>query len=478
METTLKVFAFCTLLLVSTVPLSGQGTTKQRLIVLTDIGSDPDDVQSMVRLMLYSNQIDIEGLIASTSVHQPDAVSPEMIRNIISKYKKVQSNLLKHEPGFPSAKKLQVVVKQGLPVYGMDAVGEGKDSEGSDWIIKMLEKKDDRPLWVVAWGGPCTLAQALWKIRQTKSETEVKRLTDKLRVYTISDQDNTGSWIRKSFKNIFYIVSPGDYTEATWFAMNYICPCSGANKDLLNNEWLNKNIQQGHGELGAVYPDVAFGVEGDTPSFLMLIPNGLNNPEHPNWGSWGGRYELYKPVYKPKKWLVPVEEETRPIWTNAEDDYTPRVQAKFGRAIVKDTGYYKSNYVTLWRWFEDFQNDFAARMSWCNMSYKEANHPPVVMLTTPGQLTVKSGETFDLDASPSFDPDKDGLSFFWFQYKEAGTCKSTIKLSPENLSKTRKIKAPAVDTLQTVHFIVKVTDKGTPRLSRYKRVIVTIVPNK
>jgi hypothetical protein len=194
---------------------AGQTIAKHRLIVITDIGNEPDDFQSMVRLMLYTNQIDIEGLIASTSVHQKSHVSPGLIQKVILSYGKVQPNLLKHEPGFPTAQKLSGMVKQGLPVYGMKGVGKEKDSEGSDWIIKRLEKADSRPLWISVWGGASTLAQALWKIRETKSEAEIKRLIGKLRVYTISDQDDSGPWIRKNFADLFYIVSPGKYEDAT-----------------------------------------------------------------------------------------------------------------------------------------------------------------------------------------------------------------------------------------------------------------------
>ena len=47
-------------------------------------------------------------------------------------------------------------------------------------------------------------------------------------------------------------------------------------------------------------------------------------PEKPNWGGWGGRYELYTPVYCPggeNIGNVPDEPETRPIWTNASDTF-------------------------------------------------------------------------------------------------------------------------------------------------------------
>jgi len=453
-----------------------QNSAKHRLIVVTDIGNEPDDFMSMVRLMLYTNQIDLEGLIASTSIHQSKKVSPDLIIKVINAYGKEQPNLLKHEPGFPTAQKLLSLVKKGLPVYGMEGVGEGKDSEGSEWIIRALEKDDKRPLWVSIWGGANTVAQALWKIRATKTDAAAIKLISKLRVYTISDQDNSGPWIRKNFTDLFYICSPGIYMKATWIAINLVAP--GANNEVVSNAWLLQNIQEGHGPLGAIYPDVSFGMEGDTPSWLAMIPNGLNDPEHPNSGGWGGRYELYTPPFNPKeKWIMPLEEETRPFWTNAIDEFTPWVQGKWGRATVKDTGTYKSNHVTIWRWREEIQYDFAARMTWCHKDYKNANHPPVAKLNMPDSIIVRSGATFDLDGSTSSDPDGDGLSFLWFQYPEAGTLKKKIAVTPaDNMPVIPELKAPEVDTPQTTHFILKVTDKGAPSLTRYKRVIVTIIP--
>src|SRR4051794_33892542 len=114
--------ALCILLLITT-PSLAQSPPRHRLIVVTDIGNEPDDFMSMVRLMLYSNQIDIEGLIASTSIHQSKKVSPELIQKVINAYGKVQPNLAKHEPGFPLAQNLSRLLKKGLPVYGMDGVG-------------------------------------------------------------------------------------------------------------------------------------------------------------------------------------------------------------------------------------------------------------------------------------------------------------------------------------------------------------------
>ena len=451
---------------------------KPQVIVLTDMGADPDDQQSLVRLLLYSNQIDIQGLIATTSCWQQNAIRPDFIENTLKAYEKVQPNLLLHEPGFPTAARLRAVVKRGSPKYGMTGVGDGLDSEGSDWIIQKLDQDDPRPLWISVWGGTNTLAQALRKLQATRSAAEFARLVHRLRVYAISDQDDSGAWLRRTYPELFYIVSPGDdYSQSTWIGIHNVQ--EGIDNTSVSNAWLVQNIQQGHGPLGAAYPDVAWGMEGDTPSFLGLIPNGLNVPDRPDWGGWGGRYELATPAFASIRHgnsIVMPEPETRPIWTDTSDTWTPYVANAYKRPVKKGPGSFTGNQVTLWRWRDDFQNDFAARMAWCTKSYREANHPPVPHLNHPDRITVKSGETFTLDAFGSSDPDGDSISFLWFHYPEAGTYKEPLVTGGAENTDRFSVTAPKVDHEVTAHFILRVTDKGTPPLSRYKRVIVTITP--
>jgi hypothetical protein len=455
------------------------GAERPRVIVLTDIEADPDDTQSLVRLLLYANAIEIEALIATTSVHQKTRVAPESIEKVIAAYGAVQPNLLNHEPGFPAASVLQGRVTQGLAQYGMTGVGAGKDSPGSQRIIEIMEEADERPLWISVWGGPNTLAQALFTLRQTRSPAEVARLVRKLRVYTISDQDDSAHWIRAEFPDLFYIVSPGGYGNGVWMGISTVV--EGIDNTTVSNAWLAQHIQQGHGPLGAAYPDVAYGFEGDTPAFLGIIPNGLNVMNHPEWGGWGGRYERYRPEQAdldPQGFTggVPVPPETRPIWTNAVDTFSPRIPGEYKLATRVQDREFADAKVTLWRWRDQFQNDFAARMDWCVSPYAEANHPPVPVLGHPAAFTVKSGQGFVLDANGTTDPDGDSLSYLWMAYPEAGSISVPFAIQgPENLYQ-KYVVAPEVTQPETLHFILAVTDKGTPALTRYQRVIVTIEP--
>lgn len=454
--------------------------SRHRAIILTDVENEPDDAQSLVRLLLYSDVIDLRGIVATTSTHMRDRVAPETIHKTIDAYAAVRPNLLLHSSSYPTAEFLHSIVKTGLPLYGMEAVGKGFNSEGSELIVSELLSPDDRPLWVCAWGGTNVLAQALFQLRGSLTPSKLSSAIAKLRIYTISDQDDSGIWIRKNFPSLFYIVSPGGYGNAEWGGMNETAP--GADNDVVSNKWVAENVQVGHGPLGACYPDVAYGMEGDTPSFLSLIPNGLNDPEHPDYGGWGGRYELYKPHREecdPDGFNgnVPIEDEPHAIFTNAVDSFHPFKPNNFGPAILPDTTLCRGFKATIWRWRTEFQNDFAARLDWCVEPYDKANHAPVATLDHPNELSVKSGEKFMLSAENCSDPDGDNLSFLWIFYPEAGSyCGDDVRfLCAQNIQHAY-VQAPVVNRPSTLHFILKVTDKGSPALSSYRRVIVSVLP--
>lgn len=448
---------------------------RPRLFVLTDIENEPDDTQSLVRLLVHSSRYEIEGMVATTSVWLPDRTAPQKIHQVVAAYAQVQDRLARHEPGFAAADDLKAVIRTGLPVLGMHGVGNGKDSTGSEALIAAVDRSDPRPLWVTAWGGTNVLAQALWKVSHSRSEADLARFVAKLRVYAISDQDDSGPWIRERFPDLFYIVSPGyeendggGYHYGTWTGISgdkFHGRFDGGDFSIVSNEWLTRHIIENHGPLGAQYPQWKYLMEGDSPSFLYLFPNGLGSAEHPHFGSWGGRYELYTPHMRP--WYR--RPETRPIWTNVEDE-----------VIGADGQPHNSIYATVWRWRRAYQNEFAARMDWTVREPADANHPPAARLDHPAALTARPGQTVKLSARSSSDPDADELLYRWFIYREAGTYMGQPELHDAHAADARisipspgPRAEPSVDP-KTLHVILEVTDRGEPALTRYQRVIITI----
>src|ERR1051325_9777754 len=150
-----------------------------RVFVTSDIGNEPDDQMSFVRLLLYSNELDIEGLVATTSTWQKAATHPETMHSIIVAYQEVLPDLLKNAEGCPTAEHLDALVSNGQPAYGLAAAGPGKSSPGSQALIKAADKDDPRPLWITIWGGANTLAQALSDVRTTRSPAALAKFVAK-----------------------------------------------------------------------------------------------------------------------------------------------------------------------------------------------------------------------------------------------------------------------------------------------------------
>ncbi len=169
---------------------------------------------------------------------------------------------------------LLAVSRTGQTIYGMAAVGQGKSTGGSQRIIEAADRADDRPVWVSIWGGPNTLAQALWDVRASRSPAEADQFVAKLRIYAISDQDDYGAWMRREFPKLFYIVTPSnpgshlEYYRATW---NGISSGRGEQTaasyhfDMVDNPWLEANVIKNHRPLGALYPPLKYIMEGGTP---------------------------------------------------------------------------------------------------------------------------------------------------------------------------------------------------------------------
>lgn len=434
---------------------------KPRIVLLSDIGGDRDDEQSFTRFMMYADQFDIEGIIATSirifldEKHRPidGDPQPHYFVKWIKAYAEVRDNLMKHSEGWPEPEKLLTLIRKGVktgrdPPFNIrtgiagkgsghypleQLIGKGKDTGASMLIIEVVDRDDPRPVWVPIWGGSVELAQALWRVRNDRSEEEVQKFVAKLRVYAWGHQDATGLWIQENFPDLYYLVSTGGTIYS-------------ADPKLHSKEWLDTHVRFNHGPLGALCP-IRWGKLGgaDSETYLGLIPNGLSDMEHPDWGGWGGR--LRKRPGSEKQWID--------IKSNVDPD-------SLGHTIS--------------RWASEFQNDYQARMDWCVKEFSEANHPPRPVLNGNKSLkaikiTAKPGQRIELDATGSTDIDNNGLSYEWRFYPEAGTYPKEINIE-NSYRKTTSFVVPEDASGKTLHVLLVLTDDGAPPLTRYRRLVI------
>ena len=285
---------------------------KSRVIVLTDILNEADDSQTLVRILMYANMMDIEGLIAVSSCHQykgkndpnPDRnnVHPYEIEKYIRAYGEVRDNLMQHELGWPTTEYLLSITGAGPPGFGTRDIGIGKSTTGSKIICKALKKEDKRPVYVVVNGGANCLAQALIDLEQELPQNEFSDILNKLRICDNAGQDNACAWIAHNYPDIHIKRSSyqvynfmNSHGPEVWEHQAYF----GLGQYL----WTKKHIQTNHGALGALYPtrmvwkdpNTFHTIEGGgSGNFIGFVNHGLYHPEHIDWGGWGGRFSLKK----------------------------------------------------------------------------------------------------------------------------------------------------------------------------------------
>lgn len=390
-----------------------------RIFVLTDISNEPDDQESLVRLLVHADLYNVTGLVAVTSYWLNSTNYPEDIANVVGNYSLVLDNLQAQTNGtFPAAEYLNSITFGGPTSYGLAALGEAL-ANGTQHLISTVDSSD-QPLYVQVWGGVNTLAQALNHVSQTRNQSQIDTFLSKLKVYTISDQDNSGFWIRRNFPSIRYVSSLhawNFYGNAAWVGISgevyYSFDQGGPNTSLVTKEWLAEHIQIG--PLGeASYLTPAFIMEGDSPSLLFSMQNGLNVPENPEYGGWGGRYAL--------------ADHSRVSGNHYSDvvDYA---------TVGNET--FASNKVTIWRWREAYQSEFAARMQWTLTSNRSAvQHAPVVLVNgscgfKPITLPVDPNQLVMLDASDTYSPDGTTLTYEWFHYREPSLSQTNLLEVPE-----------------------------------------------
>jgi hypothetical protein len=225
---------------------------------------------------------------------------------------------------------------------------------------------------------------------------------------------------------------------------------------LSSSAWVERHIK-GHGTLGNLYPNYRGGdiwsarlgqvrgiKEGDSPSFLALVSNGLGDPEQPWLGSWGGRFTGDANRY-----------------TDVTDD------------DVDVSGDPDPRMVTVYRWRPAFQADFKARLDWCVKPYADANHPPAVQVRGDRQRSASAGDVVSLDARPTTDPDGNGLMFEWTVYPPLRVKEELVRIE-DHTEALAHLHVPAALAGKTIPILLTVRDSGNPPLTRYGRTLIKV----
>jgi hypothetical protein len=353
---------------------------KPRVIATTD--GEVDDRSTMIRFLLYSCDFDVAGIVQVNSKYQKNGHSDKKwIEAELDAYEQVLPNLRKHNPDYPDASKLRSVMRVGnenaKDLWVAPPNMETKNTAGAQLIIDTLLDNDPRPVHVLSWGGANTTASALWKLKTEYPKEKFDYAVSRIRIYCIWYQDGGGGWIQTNIPGAYINEAyrwnkVWDYQSITNAPRNRPSANPPEIQAYMNYQWLSENLTNNHGPLGALYPQT-YVSEGDTPSFLNLINNGLDAHLDYTLGGWGGR--------------------------SAHDD--PAFPNHLTDKNLTDDGNANKMF---WRWIPAAQNDFAARLDWCVKDFKDANHPPVARVKGSLQRDVKAGDTVRLEATAT-DPD-------------------------------------------------------------------------
>lgn len=422
---------------------------KPRVIVTTD--GEVDDRSSMVRCLLYACDFDLSGIVEVNSRYQKKGHSSEKwIQEQLDAYQQVLPHLRKHNPGYPDAASLRSVMRIGNEniddLFVAPPVMTTKNTEGAQIIIDTLLDDDPRPVHVLSWGGANTTASALWELKTQYSKEQFDYAVSRIRIYCIWYQDDGGKWIQENISGA--CINEAYQWDNVWDYESY----DNARKpgkpsanppfvqELMKPEWIASHITVGHGPLGALYPQ-KYVSEGDTPSFLHLVNNGLDAHRDYSLGGWGGRSVFDNSKY--------------PNYLTDKN--------------INDGG---DRHKMYWRWVPAAQNDFAARMDWCVKDFKDANHPPIVNVVGSLSRSVNPGAAVALKATAS-DPDGDQLVCRWWQYTDADSVSAAVTLDNDSSIEQTSFVVPNESGKQ-IQIILEVTDNGTPPLVGYQRISFNI----
>jgi hypothetical protein len=358
------------------------------------------------------------------------------VRRQLEAYGICWTNLVRHDARYPRKEFL----------WERTVAGYNDTDDGVRRIIAAVDKADPRPLWYSDWGtdhGGATnnLRRALDRIRAERGAQGYAAFKSRLRLASADAFGEHTAEVEPPFPLWVNTFQP-EINGRRWYHRFSAITARAGGFDL------RRDVLTGHGPLGALYPTntTFWQKEGDTMTFLYLVPAGLNDPAHPDWGSWAGRYGR-NPNYPNCNYY----------WANQADGWNGSTN--------------RDN--TLARFAEALQNDFRARLDWCVRAQGAANHPPNVSIDGSRERTVRPGAEVMLDASASTDPDGGALSCEWWFYPEAGTWKGPVRIANASGRKA-VVTVPDGAAGCEIHIVLSVRDNGAPALTRYGRVVLKV----
>lgn len=476
-----------------------------RVIITTD--GEFDDVNSLIHYLLYADQMDIAGIILTSSYYHWEGRAngkdgkygsgkmpnrwpgTSWITDILDAYEQVYQNLSVHSPNFPAPNKLRNVVRIGNVGYEGEM---DEPTEGSMLIEQCILDDDPRTLFIQNWGGTNTCAMALKQIEDAYRNTPnweriYRKVSEKVIFTACSKQDETyNNYIANVWPEIPFIDT--DCQEA----YGYLTKNKGSDemKRTLSAPWMYEHIEKGHGPLLDLYmtwgdgteldyePDnlkygsndallhntdwwgalsydrYDFISEGDSPTYFAFLDTGLkaNTLEDFTYGTFAGRYA--------RKSITDIDPNT---WELQKDNNQVLGLKGLDWSIMK--------------WIPDIQHEFAARADWCiTPTYQGANHRPDMIIREGNQIDVKCGEKITLHAETS-DPDGDQVTVSWWNYREAGTYQEAEnnRIILEEKTDEVSIRIPEDAKIgDTIHIIARAEDDGEHKLAYYQRVILTV----
>lgn len=486
-------------------PASPGADTRPLVVVTTD--PELDDLNSMLRLLLYSNEIRLAGLVYSSSVFHAEGdlqlgiaplrwPPPEYqghIHEAIDAYARVWDNLRVHDPRYPSADMLRAMVAVG----NVRTVGDmDEPTDGSRLIEQVLNDPGSDRVFLQAWGGLNTIARALKSIEERARESGTwdavySDLSSRVVITSFGLQDDTfEAYIRPHWPQL-------EHREVATLVWGYFAweVVPDADRRYLEPPWTRAHVSS-QGPMGATYrvwgdgrqmaagfdeadyfgiPDADPSVleaggyrlwcplrepgswisEGDSSNFALLCDNGLRSWEDATYGGWGGR-QVRNPE-DPHQWTSALAEDVLPHGMEA-------VRMPDGRVI---NDYHAA------RWFGAVQRDFAARLRWSvTPARAEANHHPTVRVDAETSVDAEPGRKLRIPLIAA-DPDGDRVALRAWHYREAGTCPERAAVGMDQTVVEVQVPSSAGDG-ETLHIIVECEDDGDPPLVAYARIVIRV----